>query len=229
MTERRYSVILLDVDGTLLDFRLCAAEAMAQAAAACGISLPPEANDTFHTVNDELWRRLERGELTRDRLYAIRFTRLFEVLSVDYDGPTFEGVFHRFLETTAVPVEGAADLLAYLRERYTLCVASNARPAQQLQRLQRAGMAEAFAHFFCTDKPEQGKPNARFFDECLAALGGVDKRQVLMIGDSPTADIEGAGNAGIDACWFDPGRIPYTFRHPPLYRVEALRDIRRIL
>ena len=72
MTERRYSVILLDVDGTLLDFRLCAAEAMAQAAAACGLSLPPEANDTFHAVNDELWRRLERGEEPRRRDAAER-------------------------------------------------------------------------------------------------------------------------------------------------------------
>jgi HAD superfamily hydrolase (TIGR01459 family) len=44
-----------------------------------------------------------------------------------------------------------------------------------------------------------GKPDSEIYDECLTALGIVDRRRVLALGDSLRTDIAGAVRAGIDA------------------------------
>lgn len=224
-----YTILLFDVDGTLLDFHRCAALAMDKAADSIGISLPPTAHEDFCRLNAELWRRLERGEFDRKELYAMRFCLLSDEWGIPFDGAAFDAAFQRGLGETHVHVEGAADLLSYLRGKYTLCVASNANHAFQCERLRRAGFLDCFSQVFCSDRPGEGKPNACFFENCLAAFPDTDRRKVLMIGDSPTADIEGAESAGIDACWIDPGHIPFSFVHPPHYRVESLAELKEML
>lgn len=52
------------------------------------------------------------------------------------------------------------------------------------------------------------------------AAGG-DEEQSILVGDSLTSDMQGANNAGITACWFNPKgrkkdvevRIDYEIRH----------------
>jgi len=36
------------------------------------------------------------------------------------------------------------------------------------------------------------------------------KEEVLIVGDSLTSDIKGGNAYGIDACWFNPARLPRT-------------------
>lgn len=225
----KYTVLLLDVDGTLLDFRPCSAMALEKAAASLGVTLPPSAGEDFRRLNAALWQRLEGGEFDRGHLYGIRFDLLSEQWGIPFDGKRFDAAFQSALGETHVPMEGAADLLSYLHGEYTLCVASNANSDFQCGRLRRAGFLGYFSHIFCSDRPGEDKPNARFFENCLSALPGTDRRQVLMIGDSPTADVEGAEGAGIDTCWIDPGHIPFSFVHPPHYRVESLAELKEML
>lgn len=224
-----YSVLLFDVDGTLLDYSRCAAMAIDRTADKMKLTLPPTAHEDFFSVNADLWRRSERVEIDRYRLYAMRFQMLFDAWKIKADGVAFEKVYQQEMGKTHVPVDGAADLLSYLYGKYTLCVASNANLAFQCERLRCAGFLGYFSKFFCADTPGEEKPTARFFDNCLAAFPGIDRRRVLMIGDSPTADVEGAEGVGIDACWIDPGHIRHTFLHPPHYRVKCLAEIRDLL
>lgn len=224
-----YSVLLFDVDGTLLDFHRCAALAMDRAADGMKITLPATAHDDFLRLNAELWRRLERGEIDRPELYGMRFRLLFAEWGIPCDGEAFEAAFHRGLGETHVQVDGAVDLLSNLYGKYILCVASNANPAFQCERLRRAGLFDYFSKIFCSDRPGEGKPNACFFENCLAAFPDVDRRRVLMIGDSPTADVEGAEGVGIDTCWIDHGHSGHAFLHPPHYRVKCLAEIRDLL
>ena len=44
-----------------------------------------------------------------------------------------------------------------------------------------------------------GKPHASAFEACFAALGGIARERIVMIGDSLRTDIAGAHAAGIDA------------------------------
>ena len=50
-----------------------------------------------------------------------------------------------------------------------------------------------------------------------------------MIGDSLTADIQGANNAGIDSIWFNPKGLANETPAVPTYQVKNYQDILNIL
>ena len=105
---------------------------------------------------------------------------------------------------------------------------STLRKAQQVNRLRRAGMLDAFERLFISGQLGAEKPSRVFFDRCLAQLPGVRPEQCLMIGDSLTADIAGGRAAGMRTCWFDPA--DHGAAMPPqadwrITRLEELLDI----
>ena len=197
--------ILLDVDNTLLDFNKCARAAMMDAARDFSIALPADAFDVFRRINDGLWRQIEQQTLTTEELYRVRWALIFQELGVDFDGITFEERFYHYLTTSAEKVDGADELMAHLQGKYTLCIASNAPYHQQVQRMEKAGYLPYLRHLFISEAIGAVKPAPAFFQACLAALAPLQPDEVLMIGDSLTADIAGARACGIRACWYRHG------------------------
>ena len=197
--------VLLDVDNTLLDFNQCACAAMYDAARDFSLVLPEEAFPTFRRINDELWRQIEQQTLTTEELYRVRWNQIFTELGIDFDGPTFEARFCHYLTTAAEKVDGADELMAYLKGKYVLCIASNAPYFQQVQRMEKAGYLPSIRHLFISEEIGAAKPAPRFFEACLAALAPLRPEEVLMIGDSLTADIAGARACGIQTCWYRHG------------------------
>lgn len=197
--------ILLDVDNTLLDFNKCACAAMLDAARDFAVALPEDAFSVFRRINDGLWRQIEEQTLTTEELYRIRWALIFAELGIDFDGPTFEARFYHYLTTAAEKVDGADELMEHLRGRYILCIASNAPYQQQVQRMEKAGYLPHLQHLFISEKIGAAKPSPLFFEACLAALAPLQPEEVLMIGDSLTADIAGAKACGIRTCWYRHG------------------------
>jgi len=197
--------ILLDVDNTLLDFNKCACAAMYDAAREFSLPLPEDAFAAFRRINDGLWRQVEQQTLTTEELYRIRWALIFRELGIDFDGPTFEERFYHYLTTAAEKVDGADELMAYLKDKYILCIASNAPYRQQVQRMEKAGYLPYLHHLFISEEIGAAKPAPRFFEACLAALAPLRPEEVLMIGDSLTADIAGAKACGIRTCWYRHG------------------------
>ena len=89
----------------------------------------------FHRENNKLWRRIEEGTLTFPELEKIRWNNVFAALDMDFDGVVFEKYFRTALHESAIPVNGARELLEALRGRYLLAAASNGPYEQQLHRL----------------------------------------------------------------------------------------------
>jgi len=220
--------VFIDIDNTLLDFDLCAAASIRDALAELGMEPPPGMFETFKRINDRLWREIERGELTREQLHAGRFRRIFREVGLTLDGPAFEARFRRYLEVSSEGVEGAEEALEYLRGKYLLCAASNAPSGQQERRLRRRGLLRYFDHVFVSGDLGATKPDPRFFAACLERLPGVAPHEVLMLGDSPTADIAGGKAAGLLTCWFDAKGEPPGDAVPD-YTIHALSEIRTIL
>ena len=114
-----------------------------------------------------------------------------------------EKEFRRLLHLSAVPVEGAKDILEYLHKKeYCLCAASNGPYNQQINRLKSADMLKYFKHCFVSEMVGADKPSRQFFDGCMKEFTGVLPSECMMIGDSLTADIEGGQAYGMSTCWF---------------------------
>ncbi len=222
------TTVLLDVDNTLLDFNLCATESMHKAARGVNIQLPENIFEIFHEINTGLWHDIEKGKLTREGLYKIRWKTIFSEIGIDFDGEVFEEQFVKNLHTSAVPVDGAIELLDYLAPKYTLCVASNAAYEQQISRLRKSDMLKYMKHLFISEQIGAPKPSRQFFDACMRTLS-VPLDQVIMIGDSLTADISGARDYGLKTCFYNHARIKADESIGADYIVDSLYEIREIL
>ena len=68
---------LLDADETILDFVRSSRESFAYAMAQAGVPELGGDYPRFKSINDELWRAYERGEVTKPQLMRERFSRFF--------------------------------------------------------------------------------------------------------------------------------------------------------
>lgn len=138
-------------------------------------------------MEEELARRLPlpRGEVER-------------ALEEFYAGP-----YHCFRETTA-PVAGARELVdALLGQNLLVTIATNPLfPASATcARIAWAGLGEyisAFAFITNSENMHYAKPDPAYYAEAIARVG-VEPDEALVIGDSPTNDIEAAEALGIHA------------------------------
>lgn len=204
---KKPKVLLFDIDNTLLDFSAGAMQAMEEIFLEAGLPYAPEMFTVFQVENDKLWARL----------------------GLEADGAAMEDAFRVRLHESAVPVPGASDVLAQLHGKHRLCAASNGPYAQQVNRLRRAGMLDAFERLFISGQLGAEKPSGVFFDRCLAQLPGVRPEQCLMIGDSLTADIAGGRAAGMQTCWFDPTDRGAALPPQADWRITRLEELLAIL
>lgn len=219
-------VVFVDIDNTLLDFDEGARQSMMECFELFDLQYEDHMFLRFQAINNELWRRLEKGELTRDRLHKIRWPLIFDDLGIKADGERFEQCFFERLKASAVPVEGAAEMLKYLSGRYIVCVASNASHDQQFARMQKAGMEQYIDKFFVSCTIGFDKPSKEFFDRCFEQLPGVEPEQSVIIGDSLSADMKGGREYGIRTCWYNPdGKPPVDWVDHTVSRLCEVKNI----
>ena len=97
---------LIDIDNTLLDFDEYVRQTMQSGFAHFGLRpYEPFMDDVFERENNELWRALERGELTFAELKRVRWNSIFEALGIEFDGSVFEEYFRAALHESAIPVD----------------------------------------------------------------------------------------------------------------------------
>ena len=177
------TTVFLDVDNTLLDFSEGSRRCMAEGFRAFGIPYKDEMFSVFHTINSRLWHRVEDGTLTREELFEIRWNTIFEALGIQADGIAFEAEFRRQLRDSAIPMEGAEELLQYLHQKkYTLVIASNAVREQQVRRLTKAGLFPYIDLVATSEEAGYAKPKKEFFDYCLSLLPPETTPAPLMVG-----------------------------------------------
>ncbi len=222
-------VVFIDVDNTLLDFEKGAELSIKKAFKDFELPFEKQVVETFHKINDGLWHNIEKGELTREGLFAIRWKLIFSELDIPFDGPTMEKQFFSYLTNSTVPIDGALKLLKYLAPKYTLCVTSNAGYNQQTRRLETAGMLRYINHVFVSEKIGIAKPDKGFFDACFAEFNNITPSETIIIGDSLTADIGGGKKYGMKTCWYNHKKAFLNETVDSDYVVNSLKDIEKIL
>ena len=227
--------VFLDIDDTLLDFDAYVRNAMKDGFEKFHLGAFDESvYQTFKKVNTLVWHELEMGVLSYEELLKTRWNRIFAALNISFDGVVFETYFKDCLFNSAIPVEGAMDILPYLQTRYLLCAASNGPYEQQVNRLRIGGMLPFFSHLFISGKIGHAKPSQEFFAYCLEAINAdrgekILPDEIIMIGDSLTSDMAGAIDSGIKTCYFDKNRKGNPKNLSLNYVVSSLDEIRSIL
>lgn len=224
----RYPILLFDADETLFDFRRSEKEALAATLSAWGVSPLEEAAALYHEINEGLWRAFERGEIPKEEIQSQRFTRLFARLGFEGDGVRCNREYLEELGRQAFLLPGAEDLCRRLREMGArLYIVTNGISSTQYSRLRLSGLDRWIDEMFVSEDCGAQKPFPQYFEAVFRRLYGEKTpplEQMLLIGDSLVSDIQGAKNAGIASCWFNPKGLPCTGPQPD-YTIDSLEDL----
>lgn len=227
--EKKYEVLLMDVDGTLLDFDKAEAEAFRELLKKYGFSPEPALVEEYHDINKQCWEAFEEGRMEREQVLTGRFERFFKAHGRDVDGQEAENFYRIHLGKGTYLIDGAIELCQYLKPRYELYVVTNGIADTQRVRLKKSGLLGYFKGIFISEDAGSQKPQKEFFDYCFAHIPHASPEKMLLIGDSLTSDIRGGQNAGIDTCWFNPERRGNEAHIPVDYEIDSLEKLRNIL
>lgn len=194
----RYTTILFDVDGTLLDFDEAERRGVSAVMEQFGIAPTPALLKRYHEINQSYWKAFERGDIPKSKIFGSRYQQFFSEMGRTVDGMEAERLYREHLDTCAKPMDGALTLCAYLKERYDLYVVTNGVSQTQYSRLKLSGLDQYFTDVFVSEDAKSQKPQKEYFDYCFARIPEKDLTKMLIVGDSLTSDIRGGKNVGID-------------------------------
>lgn len=221
--------VFLDLDDTIFDFHKAEAVALSGMLTEIGIEPTPALISRYSEINAAQWKRLERGELTREEVLTERFRLFFLEFGIEKSPLTAKGIYEHRLGIGHYFIDGAEELLENLFGKYKLYLASNGTARVQEGRIKSSGIEKYFEKMFVSEAVGFNKPKKEFFDRCFAEIGRVDKESAIIIGDSLSSDILGGKNAGIKTCLFNPNKKEITGEVIPDYEVSALSEIPALL
>lgn len=200
---------LFDLDQTLLDFHASEHKALGIVLGDHGLAFSEEIYQAFKAYNKSLWLELEKGNITRNELFATRFRYIFGLCGGDAEKTDLLKVNDDFIRTMSVNgvlMDGALEFVRKVRDGIPgarIYIASNGATVNAKGRIASTGLDRYIDGLFVSEDMGVNKPDAAFFDLCLEAVGE-PKASCIMIGDSLSSDMLGAKNASLDSVWFMP-------------------------
>ena len=218
-----YSILLFDADNTLFNFDAGNRRAFSEVSRICHL---PDTDELFHAyeaVNAEMWSAFDRGECTKDFLVVERFRLFLERVGLQADPVQCNKIHLSTLATNTVLLPHALEVCRTLAQTHSLYIVTNAVAAVQKARLAASDLRPYITDAFISEDAGASKPSVAYFDYVFSRIPGITRENCLLIGDSPSSDLQGANNYGIPCCWYNPRglarpdgmRIDYEIRDLP--------------
>ncbi len=224
-------VILWDIDATLLDFLAAEKAAIRCCFEKYGLGeCTDEMLGRYSNINKKYWEMLERGEMSKADILVNRFTEFFALEGIETDcAKAFNDTYQIALGDTICFRDKGYELVKKLQGKYRQFVVTNGTYIAQERKLRKSGIGELVEEAFISDLIGFEKPSIEFFDHVFERIGQYDKKEVLIIGDSLTSDMQGGNNAGIVCCWYNPGHLENTKNVRIDYEIDDLWQLEEIL
>ena len=224
-----YPYLLFDADNTLFDFDQAERNAHLLLCRAHGLAFSEEGYQLYHKCNADLWRDFDRGLCTKEYLLVERFRRYLAITGERADPEALNRDHLRALGEGAMLLPGAEELCRVLSREHRLYLLTNAVASVQKTRFANSAIAPYFQGVFISEEVGVGKPDSAYFDYVFHAVPGLARDNALVIGDSLTSDIQGANNAGLPCCWFNPKGQPRPQGLRIDYEIRALEELYAIV
>ena len=227
-----YTTLLFDADNTLLDFDKDEKQALTGVMNEYGVPVSEENIRTYSEINQGLWKKFEKGEITKPELKRIRFGLFFDAIGFKTDADVFEvnERYLSFLSGGGNLLEGAKEICQKLSHKgYELYIVTNGVASTQAQRLSRSGILPLFRDVFVSETVGYQKPRKEFFDYVLQNIKEKDKSRILVIGDSLSSDIKGAINSSLKCVWLNRDSAPVPGNMKIDYVIENISQLGDIL
>ncbi len=224
-----YSYILLDADNTLYDFDKAEYLSLKATLEHFGLPFSDDIASTYSAINLGLWKQYEKKLVSKKTILTQRFSELFKLLGSDADPGLANEVYRKNLETKSILLPHSEEVCEELSRHFTLAIVTNGVATTQRSRFLISPVRKYIKHLIISEDLGTAKPDIAFFSAAFDIIGCTDKDEILVVGDSLSSDIKGAVNAGVDCCWFNPGRLPNDSGYDVTYEISDLRELTNIL
>lgn len=201
----RYQVLLSDADGTLFDFKAGEKNAIATTFDHFHIPVTEENTSLYHHINDAQWKKLERGETTQQKLRVDRFQEFLEQSGYTADPVEMSKLFVTQLGQQRILLPGAEDFCRLVSEKMPIYLITNGISAVQRSRFTDCVLTPYISGMVISEEIGHAKPHPAMIHKAMEVAGVTDPRKAVVFGDSITADIAAANNAGVDSILYTNG------------------------
>lgn len=158
--------------------------------------------EVYEAINHELWHLYSLKQTTKEELRYQRFYKAF--LHFDYDNLNLAHVWaDDYLKISPYKthlIDGAMDVLMYLKDKYQLHIITNGFKEVQHIKLDYSNLKPFFEHIIISEEHGFNKPDIKIFD-LAQLLTNAQTHECVMIGDNYSTDILGALNANWKAIY----------------------------
>ena len=152
-------------------------------------------------INLEYWRLYRNESISKEYLRFNRLNDAFKKLNIDVSIDLINKLSYDYIEN--LPkfnhlIDGAHELLLYLKKKYKLYLITNGFRNVQSNKLKNSGIGNFFLSIYDSESVGVKKPNPLIFNHALDDSGCI-ARESVMIGDSFEADIQGSLSVGMNA------------------------------
>jgi len=231
MIQNKITDIFFDLDHTLWDFETNSKLAFEKLLKKHQIPVEIDAYITvYEPINHQYWQDYARGLKTKNEVKYKRLTDTFKALGIDVKDALIKILadeYLDFLKKENTLMEGAVEILDYLRNKYRLHILTNGFTEVQTEKMQNSGIAHYFEHLITSEETGKLKPHPEVFKHALQIAGSFAHKS-YMIGDNFQSDVLGARNVGMHAIHYDPlGQSEVDDKIIP--KVKHLIEIKEIL
>ena len=230
---QQYKNLFIDLDDTLYDFSAASQESFRETYDLLHYERYFNSFEHFYSIyepyNLQLWHIYGEGKITKEELNKRRYSYPLEVVGVhDQElADTFCREALGRIPTKNKLIEGAKELLEYLRPKYNLYILSNGFKELQSRKMCTVGIDKYFDALILSEDIGVNKPNRELYEYALQKTASTTEDSI-MVGDMFETDIVGAANIGMKQIYFNPKKkegMPFT----PTYMVTELLQIKDIL
>lgn len=232
-----YKDIFFDLDHTLWDYNTSAKQTLFELYDRYELSMAGASDkhlllEAFLTINDGLWDKFNKGEISKYFLRTQRFNMVFDKIRVNkrlFPQELISQFNHDYLhECPQKPnlIDGALELLGKLEDNFNLHIITNGFNDIQQTKLERSGLAKFFKYVITSESACAKKPYSGIFKFAFKTTNA-SLQHSIMIGDNLTTDIKGARDFGLDQIFFNPSKIHHTEKVS--HEVHELQEILHIV
>ncbi len=224
--------VLFDLDGTLLDYAAAETAAVSATLSRAGLVVSDALLADYRQVNRRHWEALERGETTAAQLRLDRWRELLAAHRAEtVDVAELAEHYLGDLAAGAQVCDGASEVVGDLAETFAIAYITNGLADVQRPRLHASGLCDHAEVVIISDEVGAAKPAPAIFDAAFEAMGGPARADVVLVGDSLTADVAGGRDYGLRTVWVaDPDEPDPAAGAPrPDHRIGHLRELPPLL
>ena len=183
--------------------------------------------EAYIPINFKYWKLYRNGEISKEFLRYNRLKEVFNLFDYEIDDKIIDKISHdyiEFLPENNKLMDGAIEILEYLKPKYRLFIITNGFREVQDKKLKNSKIKHYFEAIYDSESVGVKKPDPKIFEHALKDSES-NPKESLMVGDNYEADVLGAKKLRINTLHFVAHGEEIHNKNETIFKLIELKSI----